>query len=92
MSIYLFIAIAVLQIGDIVTTVACIQSGKGQEANGLMAFLIKRLGLVPALVATKAAILSLLWYALPQMPIEILVAMVFLYVWVVINNAQVYYK
>jgi len=61
MSIMLYVAVAIftlLQVFDAWSTLLVIRRG-GKELNIIMAWLMKKLGVAPALVATKMAILAL---------------------------------
>ena len=55
----LFSAIAVLQILDIFTTVRALNKG-AIEANKAVAWLMARIGVIPALAVSKLALLALL--------------------------------
>ena len=88
----LIAAIIVLQLADIVTTYLAISSGKGVEANGILAPIFKRLGLVPALLITKGAFIALLIWGAPQIPVGLLVLMTAFYCWVIFNNIKVLQK
>ena len=57
----LFAVFIALQIGDAWTTINVIKSGKGHEANGLMAWLFSKIGMVQALMITKVGICGLAW-------------------------------
>ena len=57
----LFAVFVALQIGDAWTTIQCLKSGKGHEANGLMAWLFNKIGMVQALMITKVGICGVAW-------------------------------
>ena len=52
----LFALFVALQCGDAWTTIQCINQDKGHEANGLMAWLFSKIGMVQALMITKVGI------------------------------------
>ena len=82
--------IAALQVLDILTTYLCLTSGKGFEANKLLAKLFDKIGLMPGLLLVKGAFIALLWITAPLILIEVLYAITVLYVWVVYNNFKVF--
>lgn len=90
--IYLLIAFIALQIADAVTTYLVINKG-GYEKNPVVAWGMKQIGLVPALMAYKgigvAAGLVLYHYA-DQGGSYLLAALTALYGWVVWNNYKAY--
>jgi len=57
----LFALFVALQYGDAWTTIQCINQDKGHEANGLMAWLFNKIGMVQALMITKVGICGLAW-------------------------------
>ena len=57
----LFAIFVVLQCGDAWTTIQCLKSGKGHEANVLMAWLFSKIGMVQALMITKVGICGVAW-------------------------------
>ena len=57
----LFAVFVALQCGDAWTTIQCLKSGKGHEANGLMAWLFSKIGMVQALMITKVGICGVAW-------------------------------
>ena len=57
----LFAVFIALQIGDAWTTINVIKSGKGHEANGFMAWLFSKIGMVQALMITKVGICGVAW-------------------------------
>jgi hypothetical protein len=88
---YILLAIFIaLQCGDFYTTYTVIKTGKGHEANPIIATLIQKLNLLFGLLFFKvgAIIIGILltpyWYALAILDI--------LYVWVIYNNIKVLRK
>ena len=57
----LFAIFALLQCGDFLTTYQCLKSGKGHEANPVVAFAITKIGLVPALAIYKLFAIAIGW-------------------------------
>jgi hypothetical protein len=86
----LFSFFVILQCGDFYTTYTVIKTGKGHEANPIIATLIQKLNLLFGLLFFKvgAIIIGILltpyWYALAILDI--------LYVWVIYNNIKVLRK
>jgi hypothetical protein len=81
--------IAALQVLDILTTYLCLTSGKGFEANKLLAKLFDKMGLLPGLLLVKGAFIALLWITAPLAPVEVLYVITAGYTWVVYNNLKV---
>jgi hypothetical protein len=50
-----FVAAILMQVLDGFSTLRALQSGKGREANPVIAWFIDRFGLVPAMIITKGA-------------------------------------
>lgn len=92
--IYLLAAFIALQIADAITTYLVINKG-GYEKNPVVAWGMKQIGLVPALVAYKgigvAAGLVLYHYA-DQGGSYLLAALTALYGWVIYGNTKAYQK
>jgi hypothetical protein len=88
----LLIILVTLQGLDMLTTYHCLEGGKGTEANGLLAPLFKRFGVLPMLIVVKGAFVALLVWGHGQLPIELLILMTLFYGWVVYNNIQVLRK
>ena len=85
---YILLAIFIaLQAGDFYTTYTIIKTGKGHEANPVLATLMAKLDMAGVLAFFKlgaiviGVLLSPYWYALAILDI--------LYVWVIYNNYQV---
>lgn len=89
MTTYLLILIVALQLADIATTYFALTRGKGVEANGILAKLFAKIGLLPGLVLIKGAFVALLWFAAPHAPVEVLYGVIVLYGWVCFNNLKV---
>jgi len=58
------------------------------EGNGLLKPLFERFGVLPALIVIKLAFVGLLWWAAPQVPVELLYLIAAGYVWVVYSNVK----
>ena len=91
MDFFLLAAIAILQGLDIETTYRALTKGQGNyEANKLMAWLMGKLGMLPALLLTKAIMLIMLTGAILWAPSRLLTivlgGIILLYAVVVINN------
>lgn len=84
-------AIALLQIADAVFTVRILKNG-GRELNPVMAWLFGRLGMVPALAATKAAFVVALFFLAPYAPVAAYAVIAILYAGIVAWNWRQYAK
>ena len=97
MATYLVYLIIALQIADIVTTHLALTSGKGTEGNGLLAWLMVRIGVLPTLVLTKGLLFGwvLGWaYLLPEISVHpvwlaALGVMAVGYLFVIVSNLRV---
>jgi len=87
----LLISIAILQGFDIATTEIALKKG-AVEANKLMAWLMNRVGVIPALVLSKTTLLAMLLVAATYAPSTWLTCVYILivagYACVVINNMR----
>ena len=83
----LYIAIG-LQALDFYTTYRGITSGKAHEANPLIIWVIKRLGLVPTLLLTKIAAVAMVISMYASYPL-VLLPIIALYGYVVYNNFKI---
>ena len=92
MEIYLFLAFALLQILDGVTTYIALQSSGSKEANPIMNFLFTKFGIVPSLVIFKAIVIGLIFYLHLVIPLFMWIIMFGFYVAVGINNSYQIYK
>lgn len=81
----LFAALVVLNALDVYTTVAILKQG-GSEVNPAMAWLMRQLGVAPAMIVAKTIVLGAVWFLLPQVHTLVLVGLVCFYVWVVLHN------
>ena len=81
-------ALIVLQALDLLTTVVALRNPGLTEGNGLLKPLFERFGVLPALIVVKLAFVGLLWWAAPQVPVEILYVLTAFYCWVVYNNIK----
>ncbi len=83
----LFALFVFLQCGDFFTTYTIIKSGKGHEANPVLAWVFGKIGYVQGLCIIKALAIAIVfflmsyWYALAALDI--------LYAWVIYNNYKV---
>jgi hypothetical protein len=77
-----------LQWGDGVSTYLCIKSGKGNEANKIVAFGISKIGLVPALIIYKSFAIGLGIFLIDY-PICLLL-LILLYGYIVFNNYKIW--
>lgn len=68
-SILLIAAMTILQVLDIYTTYQCLKKPDRTEANKIMAFLIRYMGTLPALVIPKALVLVFIGWALVTYPV-----------------------
>jgi hypothetical protein len=84
----LLVTFILLQLGDGVSTYLCIKSGKGNEANKIVAFGIKKIGIVPALIIYKSFAIGL-GILLIDYPICLLLLNL-LYGYVVFNNYKIW--
>ena len=96
MNILLIIVLLVLQGLDIYTTYKVISSGKGYEANPVMAWVISKLGLLKGLVIAKRTIFTPclfgFWFIHLTAPITLLLVLgllTFIYSWIVYHNYKV---
>jgi hypothetical protein len=89
---YLAHLLVILQLADLGTTHYALKTGLGREANPVMRKLFDRFGHEPVLLVVKGALIALLLWGAPLVPIEVLWLIVALYVWVVGNNLYVIYR
>ena len=83
----LLIALIALNVLDAILTVRILKDG-GKELNPVMDKLMKKIGVVPALVLAKAAGIGVLAYLLPSVPYQALLALCGVYIGVVIWNVK----
>lgn len=84
-TLYILIALQVL---DLLTTVIALRNPKLTEGNGILKPLFDKLGVVPTLLIVKIAFVTLAIWAAPQVPVEVLYALIAGYGWVVWNNVK----
>jgi hypothetical protein len=91
---YILLAIFVaLQAGDFYTTYTIIKTGKGREANPILAWIFNRIGYVVGLVIFKSLAIAVgIYVAQFWNGFYILVPCIALYTWVVYNNYKVLTK
>ena len=58
------------------------------EGNGILKPMFDVLGVLPTLVVVKLGFIGLLFWAAPQVPVEVLYALIVFYSWVVFNNVK----
>jgi hypothetical protein len=63
MIVYILLGVfIILQIADVWTTLAALKTGKAHEANPIMEWFMDKLGVLPALLITKAVIIGVVVY------------------------------
>jgi len=87
MNIALFTLFVIIQIADGWTTIQCIEFDKGTEANPIVAWGIKKIGLEPALFIYKAIAIGM-GYFLMDYPIA-LGLLCLPYAYIVYNNYKI---
>ena len=85
MILYLLI---LLQVLDLASTVIVLHNPKLTEGNGILKPMFDVLGVLPTLVVVKLGFIGLLFWAAPQVPVEVLYALIVFYSWVVFNNVK----
>lgn len=95
---YILLAIfGILQIADVVTTIKVLQRPDRKEDTKFMAWLMAKIGIIPALAVTKVLILAIFGVAAWSYPAgghwgyilsAVLIGWSGFYVWVVRNNKQ----
>ena len=77
------ILLALLQLGDALTTFYILKEKRGRELNPVMDFLFDKFGIVPSLIVMKTAVVIAFWYAGIWWATAI---MSLVYAWVVWHN------
>lgn len=85
LSDYLFMALMLLQVADVYTTLRILDSG-GVERNKAMLWLMAELGPAGALVLAKIIMLMAMFLIWPSLPVWFAVGAVLFYAGIVINN------
>jgi hypothetical protein len=85
MTLYLLITLQVL---DLLTTVIALRNPKLTEGNSILNPLMDKFGVLPTLIVVKGAFIGLLFWAAPQVPVEVLYLLCAWYCWVVYNNIK----
>ncbi len=87
----MFAVFALLQVADVWTTNYIVSRGIGYEANKVMAYAIKTIGLLPGLLIPKLAMLALVFVFILHVAYGeyILGLLIFLYAYVIANNIKV---
>jgi hypothetical protein len=88
----LFLIFILLQALDVWSTVRIVVSGKGREANKIMAWCILQFGIIWGLTIPKLLVIALIWFVLDSVPIWGLWILCILYVGVLVNNLIVLRK
>ncbi|VEB43010.1 Uncharacterised protein [Chromobacterium violaceum] len=84
---HILIAIVICQqLLDIASTWYSLRTGIGREANGWLARVMSRVGVLPALLLTKLSLLAACWWLRPPWPAYAILAAI--YTAVLINNAR----
>ena len=86
---YLAVALVLLQIADIATTIKALRLPGTREANPFMAKLMDKIGRDRALVGLKLIFIALLLATYQVAPWQVLAGAVALYVFVVVKNILV---
>jgi len=86
----LLVLFILLQIGDFATTYLAIQSGKGHEANPLIASLFDKIGVIPTLSIYKIIGIACGIYLMNYWIVLLVLNLIFIYV--VYQNYQIYKK
>lgn len=84
-----FAFLMILQIGDVATTYYALKKPGVSEGNGIMAFLMDKLGILNALIAVKLILIIAASFAIIYFPQYATIPMMLLcifYSWVVVNN------
>jgi len=87
----LFFALVGLNVLDVYTTMQILKQG-GRELNPLMAWLMGKIGPLPAMLALKVPLLVAMGLMLTDVPPWMLLALLALYVFVVANNLRVIWR
>ncbi|AXE31648.1 hypothetical protein DK842_18125 [Chromobacterium phragmitis] len=82
----LILLVIVQQLLDIASTWYALCTGVGHEANSWLARVMGRIGVLPALLLTKLALLAVCWWLRPPWPAYAILAAI--YTAVLINNAR----
>jgi hypothetical protein len=89
----LYILFLILALGDIITTIKFLDSGKGYEKNKFLVWLMGKVGIVPALASTSlvaAVLLGCLTYFYPGNFTGVLLILANIYTgYLVWNNLQI---
>lgn len=89
MSTFLLIAVILLQIADIVSTVYALRNPNVREVNPLLQPLFDKFGALPVLLVVKIMFISFLLIFKDQLSILVLVIMLAGYIYVIVNNINV---
>lgn len=94
MTLYLFIFLVLLQVADVESTCRVIGMGIGHEANPVMAWLIRTLGLLPGLILPKLIVMVLVYVFALELPYidYLLLILVWFYIFIVFNNVRIVVK
>lgn len=89
----MILALILLQVADAISTILVLRSG-GREKNPIIAWCMGKIGVIPALLATKIPLTAAAVWALQQHSIAtyVFAPVLALYAWAVWNNFRVYRK
>lgn len=91
LNIILTIVASVLQIGDGITTWKVLQRPDRKEANGLLATLFTKIGVLPGLLLAKGvgiAVCLIAYFFAGEYAVWVLLAITAGYSWILINNLR----
>lgn len=83
-------ALIILQVLDLLTTVIALRNPRLTEGSKakVIQWLMAHMGVLPALLVIKGAFIGLIFWAAPQVPVELLYVIAAGYCWVVWNNIK----
>lgn len=85
----LIVTCIALQLVDFATTHYALRQPGTKEGNGVMAWLMARIGVLPALIVTKLGFAVVLWVYGPLAPMWALWIVLVVYLVVAVNNVRV---
>ena len=84
----MLVALIILQVLDLLTTVVALRNPRLTEGNGLLKPLFERFGVLPALIVIKGLFIMLLGFTAHLVPVELLYLLTAGYCWIVFNNIK----
>ena len=84
----LLTAIIILQALDAATTIYALRKRGLVEGNRIMRKWFDLVGLIPGMILIKVAFVGWIWWAAPQVPVEVLYLVIAGYLWVACNNIK----